>query len=130
LKEYDGHSEHWSRNPNLIGEMGNELGNIVSVIQKMENTRRSTYDVIGRQTRHKPDKRDFKGVRNGPKVPSAPPHEWEKLRRLRSQNATLKRGQHRKYSPYAFTEHGALMAANILELQMQTEGFISEVTEI
>ena len=41
--------------------------------------------------------------------------EWEKLRRLRSQNATLKRGQHRKYPPYAFTEHGALMAANILK---------------
>jgi hypothetical protein len=35
---------------------------------------------------------------------------------LRSQNATLKtgRGQHRKYRPYAFTEHGALQAANIL----------------
>ena len=41
--------------------------------------------------------------------------EWEELRRLRSQNATLKRGQHRKYPPYAFTEHGALMAANILK---------------
>jgi len=33
------------------------------------------------------------------------PDEWEELRRLRSQNATLKRGQHRKYPPYAFTEH-------------------------
>jgi len=35
---------------------------------------------------------------------------------LRSQIATLKsgRGQHRKYLPYAFTEHGALMAANVL----------------
>jgi phage regulator Rha-like protein len=43
------------------------------------------------------------------------PDEWEKLRHLRSQNATLKRGQHRKYPPYAFTEHGALMAANILK---------------
>ena len=34
---------------------------------------------------------------------------------LRSQNATLKRGSghHRKYFPYAFTEHGALMAANV-----------------
>lgn len=38
---------------------------------------------------------------------------------LRSQNATLKagRGQHRKYLPYAFTEHGALQAANILNSQ-------------
>ncbi|MBI4603444.1 MAG: ORF6N domain-containing protein [Planctomycetes bacterium] len=36
--------------------------------------------------------------------------------RLRSQFATLKtgRGQHRKYLPYAFTEHGALMAATVL----------------
>lgn len=35
---------------------------------------------------------------------------------LRSQIATLKpgRGQHRKYLPYAFTEHGAIMAATIL----------------
>ena len=35
---------------------------------------------------------------------------------LRSQIATLKlgRGEHRKYRPYAFTEHGALQAANIL----------------
>jgi ORF6N domain len=32
---------------------------------------------------------------------------------LRSQFATIKagRGQHRKYLPYAFTEHGAIMAA-------------------
>jgi hypothetical protein len=35
---------------------------------------------------------------------------------LRSQTVTLKtgRGQHRKYLPYAFTEHGALMAASVL----------------
>lgn len=35
---------------------------------------------------------------------------------LRSQFAILEtgRGRHRKYRPYAFTEHGALMAANIL----------------
>ena len=35
---------------------------------------------------------------------------------LRSQIATLKtgRGRHRKYLPYAFTEHGAIMAANVL----------------
>ncbi len=35
-------------------------------------------------------------------------------RSSRSQNATLKRGQHAKYPPYAFTEHGAIMAATIL----------------
>lgn len=40
----------------------------------------------------------------------------EELTALRSQNATLKpgRGQHRKYLPYAFTEHGAIMAATVL----------------
>jgi phage regulator Rha-like protein len=36
---------------------------------------------------------------------------------LRSQIATLKagRGQHRKYAPFAFTEHGAIMAATVLK---------------
>jgi len=34
--------------------------------------------------------------------------------RLRSQNATLRRGQHIKHLPYAFTEHGAIQAANVL----------------
>ena len=40
----------------------------------------------------------------------------EELVALRSQIATLKggRGQHRKYLPYAFTEHGAIQAANVL----------------
>jgi hypothetical protein len=33
---------------------------------------------------------------------------------LRSQNATLKPGRHAKYPPVAFTEHGAIMAANVL----------------
>jgi hypothetical protein len=32
----------------------------------------------------------------------------------RSQSATLKRGGNIKYLPYAFTEHGAIMAANVL----------------
>jgi len=39
------------------------------------------------------------------------PQEWESLR---SQFATLKRGQHLKYRPLAFTEHGTIMAANVL----------------
>lgn len=40
----------------------------------------------------------------------------EEFDSLRSQFATLKtgRGQHRKYLPYAFTEHGAIMAAMVL----------------
>ena len=33
---------------------------------------------------------------------------------LRSQNATLKRGQYSKYPPYAFTEHGVLMLSSVL----------------
>lgn len=41
----------------------------------------------------------------------------EEYESLRSQFATLKsgRGQHRKYMPYAFTEHGALMLGNVLK---------------
>lgn len=40
----------------------------------------------------------------------------QELAALRSQFAILKsgRGQHRKYPPLAFTEHGAVMAATIL----------------
>lgn len=33
---------------------------------------------------------------------------------LRSQSAILKRGQHRKYLPYAFTEYGVIMLSSIL----------------
>lgn len=35
----------------------------------------------------------------------------EEIISLRSQFGTLKRGQHYKYPPFAFTEHGALMLA-------------------
>ena len=46
--------------------------------------------------------------------------EWNSLR---SQLATLKagRGEHRKYLPLAFTEHGAIMAATILNSPRATE---------
>jgi phage regulator Rha-like protein len=40
--------------------------------------------------------------------------EAEAIQISRSQTVTLKRGQNLKYLPYAFTEHGALQAANIL----------------
>lgn len=40
--------------------------------------------------------------------------EAEEAFASRSQIATLKRGQNIKYLPYAFTGHGALMAANVL----------------
>jgi hypothetical protein len=39
----------------------------------------------------------------------------EETRSLRSQTATSKRGSGvRRYQPYAFTEHGAIMAASVL----------------
>ena len=40
--------------------------------------------------------------------------EWKTVQALRSQNVILKRGEHRKYLPRVFTEHGALMAATVL----------------
>ncbi len=40
--------------------------------------------------------------------------EWDAVESLRSHNVILKRGGHRKYPPRVFTEHGALMAANVL----------------
>ncbi|MBI2841786.1 MAG: ORF6N domain-containing protein [Armatimonadetes bacterium] len=47
----------------------------------------------------------------------------EEHKSLRSQIVTLKagRGQHRKYLPYAFTEHGAVMAASVLKTQRAVE---------
>ena len=36
----------------------------------------------------------------------------EENQSLRSQNVTLKRGQHSKYLPFAFSEHGVLMQEN------------------
>ncbi|GAB5494806.1 MAG: ORF6N domain-containing protein [Phototrophicaceae bacterium] len=38
----------------------------------------------------------------------------EENKALRSHFVTLKRGQHSKYPPYAFTEHGILMLSSIL----------------
>ena len=47
--------------------------------------------------------------------------EAEEWRRLRSQSVTLKRGQHIKHLPYAFTEHGAIMAATVLNSPQAVE---------
>ena len=46
----------------------------------------------------------------------------EEFAALRLQSATLKpgRGQHRKYLPYAFTEHGAIMASMVLNSERAT----------
>jgi phage regulator Rha-like protein len=45
---------------------------------------------------------------------------------LRSQNATLedKRGKHRKYLPYVFTEHGAIMLASVLKSETAVQASI------
>jgi len=40
--------------------------------------------------------------------------EVEQVHRSRSQLVILKRGQNVKFLPFAFTEHGAIMAANVL----------------
>ena len=47
--------------------------------------------------------------------------EAEELLASRSQIVTLKRGQNIKYLPYAFTEHGAIMAANVLNSPQATQ---------
>lgn len=47
--------------------------------------------------------------------------EAQRLARLRSQDATLKRGQHIKHLPRAFTEHGAIQAANVLNSEAAVE---------
>ncbi len=47
----------------------------------------------------------------------------EEYESLRSQFVILKtgRGQHRKYMPYVFTEHGALMLGNVLKSEQAVE---------
>jgi len=47
--------------------------------------------------------------------------------RSRSQFATLKRGYNIKYLPYAFTEHGAIMAANVLRSERAEEMSVAVV---
>ena len=47
--------------------------------------------------------------------------EAERVVRSRSQVVTLKRGANVKYQPYAFTEHGAIMAATVLKSKRAVE---------
>ena len=56
--------------------------------------------------------------------------EAEDIRRSRSQIVTLKRGQNIKHPPAAFTEHGAIMAANVLNSpeRGQTRGWFGRHT--
>ena len=43
---------------------------------------------------------------------------------LRSQNATLKQGQHIKHPPHVFTEHGAIMLASVLNSKVAVQASI------
>ncbi len=45
----------------------------------------------------------------------------------RSQSVTLKRGQNIKYLPYAFTEHGSIMAANVLNSERAIQASVQVV---
>jgi hypothetical protein len=47
--------------------------------------------------------------------------ETDDLLRSRSQSATLKRGHNIKYLPCAFTEHGAVQAANVLNSEQAVQ---------
>lgn len=53
--------------------------------------------------------------------------EAKSARLSRSQFATLKRGQNIKYLPYAFTEHGAIMAANVLNSERAVQASVEVV---
>lgn len=53
----------------------------------------------------------------------------QEVTNLRSQFATLDkgRGKHRKYLPYAFTEHGTIMLANVLQSRVAVQASIQVV---
>ena len=53
--------------------------------------------------------------------------EGKAVTALRSQNVTLKRGQHLKYAPRVFTEHGAVMLANVLKSDLAVRASIQVV---
>ena len=53
--------------------------------------------------------------------------EGKSILASRSQIATLKRGQNLKYAPYAFTEHGAVMVANVLNSSVAVHASIQVV---
>ena len=53
--------------------------------------------------------------------------EGKSVLALRSQIATLKRGHHLKHAPFAFTEHGAVMVANVLNSPVAVHSSIQVV---
>lgn len=48
--------------------------------------------------------------------------EGREIEALRSQNVILKRGQHRKYAAYAFTEQGVVMLSSVLRSERAIQG--------
>lgn len=46
---------------------------------------------------------------------------------LRSQSVTSKRGRHKKYLPFAFTEHGVVMLSSVLKSKRAIEVSIAVV---
>ena len=55
------------------------------------------------------------------------PAEGKATMALRSQNVILKRGEHVKYAPRVFTEHGAVMLANVLKSNLAVRASIQVV---
>jgi hypothetical protein len=53
--------------------------------------------------------------------------EGKAILALRSQFATIERGQHLKYAPCVFTEHGAVMLANVLRSPVAVRASIQVV---
>jgi phage regulator Rha-like protein len=51
----------------------------------------------------------------------------EEYESLRSQFVTLKRGQHKKYLPYVFTEHGVVMLSSVLKSKKAVQVSIAVV---
>jgi hypothetical protein len=52
---------------------------------------------------------------------------WEESRGLRSQIVTLEPGKHLRYRPFAFTEHGAVMLASVLNSPVAVQASIAVV---
>ena len=50
--------------------------------------------------------------------------EAKAIAALRSQNVTLKRGQHIKHPPHVFTEHGAIMLASVLNSRVAVQASV------
>lgn len=53
--------------------------------------------------------------------------EGKEVLGLRSQIATLKQGQHLKFAPHVFSEHGAVMLANVLKSKIAVRASIQVV---